>query len=143
MVKYKIKLLSSSSGPVHIQSYLSKLRLLHNIRGQILKVSLYLTAEFPQAPCWSVRMLIIFWISWIAVTWSRYLAALIKWSHIFSSSRLSAEYCAQSDLNRKKETSINPIKTMEKSFKMHHEIIFNMNWTNQTFSYFYIPHWLN
>lgn len=57
----------------------------------------YLIAELPQAPCLSVRMFTIFWMSCVAVTWSRYLAARIRWSHIFSSSRFSAAYWAQLD----------------------------------------------
>lgn len=57
----------------------------------------YLDAELPQAPCLSVRMFTIFWMSCVAVTWSRYLAARIRWSHIFSSSRFSAAYWAQLD----------------------------------------------
>lgn len=64
--------------------------------------SLYLIAELPQAPCLSVRMFTIFWMSCVAVTWSRYLAARIRWSHIFSSSRFSAAYWAQLDCGEQK-----------------------------------------
>lgn len=64
--------------------------------------SFYLIAELPQAPCLSVRMLTIFWMSCVAVTWSRYLAARIRWSHIFSSSRFSAAYWAQLDCGEQK-----------------------------------------
>lgn len=67
----------------------------------------YLFAELPQAPCLSVRMFTIFWMSCVAVTWSRYLAARIRWSHIFSSSRFSAAYWAQLDCGgQKAERSI-------------------------------------
>lgn len=52
----------------------------------------YLWASVPQAPCLLVRMLTIFCFNWLAVTWSLCLAALIRWSHIFSSSFLSAAY---------------------------------------------------
>lgn len=60
-------------------------------------VGAYLCASVPQAPCLLVRMLTIFCFSWLAVTWSLCLAALIRWSHIFSSSFLSAAYWAQLD----------------------------------------------
>lgn len=67
-----------------------------------VQVLFYLVRELPQAPCLSVRMLTIFWMSCMAVTWSRYLAARIRWSHILSSSRLSAVYCAQEDWRGKR-----------------------------------------
>lgn len=54
----------------------------------------------PQAPCLLVRILRIFCFSWLAVTWSRCLAALMRWSHIFSSSLRSAAYWAQLDWRR-------------------------------------------
>lgn len=57
----------------------------------------YLWAGVPQAPCLLVRMLTIFCFSWLAVTWSLCLVALMRWSHIFSSSLLSAAYWAQLD----------------------------------------------
>lgn len=69
----------------------------HNIFIKTVTFGFYLIAELPQAPCLSVRMFTIFWMSWVAVTWSRYLAARIRWSHIFSSSRFSAAYWAQLD----------------------------------------------
>lgn len=65
----------------------------------------YLIAELPQAPCLSVRMFTIFWTSCVAVTWSRYLAARIRWSHIFSSSRFSAAYWAQLDWGGTRQTN--------------------------------------
>lgn len=54
----------------------------------------------PHAPCLLVRMLRIFCFSWLAVTWSLCLAALMRWSHIFSSSLRSAAYWAQLDWRR-------------------------------------------
>lgn len=57
----------------------------------------YLWASVPQAPCLLVRMLTIFCFNWLAVTWSLCLVALMRWSHIFSSSFLSAAYWAQLD----------------------------------------------
>lgn len=56
----------------------------------------------PHAPCLLVRMLRIFCFSWLAVTWSLCLAALMRWSHIFSSSLRSAAYWAQLDWRRSK-----------------------------------------
>lgn len=106
----------------------------------------YLTAELPHAPCLSVRRFIIFWINWVAVTWSRYLAALIKWSHIFSSSRLSAEYWAHNDWKgEKKIYELINYKSMDKKTKMYHETIFRINQTNQNFNAKFImtiKHWL-
>lgn len=60
-------------------------------------VRAHLWACAPQAPCLLVRMLTIFCFNWLAVTWSLCLVALIRWSHIFSSSFLSAAYWAQLD----------------------------------------------
>lgn len=71
--------------------------------GFLYQLRPYLTDELPQAPCLSVRMLTIFWMSWVEVMWSRNLAALIKWSHIFSSSRFSAAYWAQFDWKGKEK----------------------------------------
>lgn len=57
----------------------------------------------PHAPCLLVKMLRIFCFSWFAVTWSLCLAALMRWSHIFSSSLLSAAYWAQLDYEKKEQ----------------------------------------
>lgn len=75
----------------------------------------YLVAERPQAPCLSVRMLTIFWMSCVAVTWSRYFAARIRWSHILSSSRFSAAYWAQLDWKGNRSKSMTNSALMEAS----------------------------
>lgn len=62
--------------------------------------SAHLCDIVPHAPCLLVRMLRIFCFSWFAVTWSLCLAALMRWSHIFSSSLRSAAYWAQLDWRR-------------------------------------------
>lgn len=59
--------------------------------------SAHLCDIVPHAPCLLVRMLRIFCFSWFAVTWSLCLAALMRWSHIFSSSLRSTAYWAQLD----------------------------------------------
>lgn len=63
-------------------------------------LSAHLCDIVPHAPCLLVRMLRIFCFSWLAVTWSLCLAALMRWSHIFSSSLRSAAYWAQLDCRR-------------------------------------------
>lgn len=62
--------------------------------------SAHLCDIVPHAPCLLVRMLRIFCFSWFAVTWSLCFAALMRWSHIFSSSLRSAAYWAQLDWRR-------------------------------------------
>lgn len=57
--------------------------------------------EDPQAPCLLVRMFKILSTSLDAVTLSRLLAAVIRWSHIFSSSFRSVFDWAHSDWNKK------------------------------------------
>lgn len=108
-INYKIKLLCS----LFRLDHLHLIKAIHlnpglpqKISGQVLKVSLYLTAESPQAPCLSVRMLTTFSDQLSCRSWSRCLLLLSN-DHTSSSSRLSAEYWAHSDLDRKKETSIN------------------------------------
>lgn len=70
-------------------------------------VMVYLCDIVPHAPCLLVRMLRIFCFSWLAVTWSLCLAALMRWSHIFSSSLRSAAYCAQLDWRRRGRGKLN------------------------------------
>lgn len=56
---------------------------------------------YPQAPCLFERMLRIFSIKRLAMTLSRRRAAVIKWSHIRSSSRRSSSDCAHWDWKEK------------------------------------------
>lgn len=73
--------------------------------------------EFPQAPCLSVSMFTIFWMSCVPVIWSLYLAARIKWSHIFSSSRFSAAYWAHWDWRKKTTTDLLHVLDMRASWQ--------------------------
>lgn len=91
------------------QTYCDKQRPLSNsIFYNWTKSSAHLCDIVPQAPCLLVRILRIFCFSWLAVTWSRCLAALMRWSHIFSSSLRSAAYWAQLDWRRVERVKTSP-----------------------------------
>lgn len=86
--------------------------------------SAHLCDIVPHAPCLLVRMLRIFCFSWFAVTWSLCLAALMRWSHIFSSSLRSTAYWAQLDWEvGSKMLNMHQTRTEINNITAKHELI--------------------